>query len=124
MMDKLKSPNILHCACHRCSDPYNPLDGGLLLGDTRQDQLTLRDLKTLSNDLAQIAYLSACSTAELRDQSLVEESIHMASMFQLIGFRHVIGTMWGAYDDDTVQIASAFYQLLLDPNLICGPGSG
>ena len=117
VLQTLPWSNIFHCACHGSSDPWQPLDGGLLIGDTANDKLTLRDLKNSSSDLAQIAYLSACSTAQLKNQQLVEESVHLAAMFQLIGFRHVIGTLWGAFDLDAVTIASIFYETLFDSRI-------
>ncbi|MCJ1262084.1 hypothetical protein MMC22_001954 [Lobaria immixta] len=69
---------------------------------------------SLNHQLAQVAYLSACSTAEIGARSLIGESIHLASNFQHVGFRHVIGTMWGAYDEAAVAVAAKFYEHLLE----------
>ena len=116
VMRKLSEATIAHFACHGMSDANNPLDGSLLLGDSEDDFLRVRDFKALNLHSAQIAYLSACSTAELLDLKLVEESVHLASMCQLVGFRHVIGTMWGAYDSAATQVADSFYRNLLSPS--------
>jgi CHAT domain-containing protein len=43
---------------------------------------------------AKLAYLSACSTAENKIDQLADEVIHLASAFQVAGFRHVAGAMW------------------------------
>jgi CHAT domain-containing protein len=42
--------------------------------------------------------------------NLADESIHLASSFQLAGFRHVIGTLWGADDNAAVEVAKKFYK--------------
>lgn len=61
---------------------------------------------------AWIAYLSACSTAEIKAEDLVDESIHLASAFQIAGFAHVIGSMWSADDNICVNVAQHFYRFL------------
>ena len=43
---------------------------------------------------------------------LADEGIHLASSFQLIGFRHIIGTLWGVDDAAAVEIAKNFYEAL------------
>ena len=63
----------------------------------------------MSLDQAQLAYLSACSTAENSSQDLIDEVIHIASAFQLVGFPHVLGTFWEADDDAANCIARVFY---------------
>lgn len=45
---------------------------------------------------------------------LVNENAHLAGTFQLGGFRHVIGTMWGASDRAAVIVASKFYEYLFE----------
>ena len=59
---------------------------------------------------APLAYLSACSTAEIKVRILADESIHLASVFQLAGFMHVVATLWLADDDAAVEIAGKFYE--------------
>jgi len=60
-----------------------------------------------------LAYLSACSTAEQADGRLADEAIHLANSLQSLGFRHVVGTMWGADDDAAGQMARRFYEQLV-----------
>ena len=62
---------------------------------------------------AHIAYLSACSTAETAEKTLVDETIHLASSFQLVGFPHVIGTTWEANNTVAEKIANNFYTILI-----------
>ncbi|TVY12601.1 hypothetical protein LARI1_G009585, partial [Lachnellula arida] len=113
VLDRLKSCTIAHFACHGLADEVEPAKSALIVGRETQELLTINDLDTISHDSAQIAYLSACSTAEMKAQNLVNESIHLASTFQLSGFPHVIGTLWGANDTAAVEIASKFYEGLL-----------
>jgi CHAT domain-containing protein len=40
---------------------------------------------------------------------LLDESIHLASAFQLAGFPHVIATLWQTGDSAAVQVAEDFY---------------
>lgn len=106
---------IAHFICHGSSDTVDPSKGGLFLGENSQrqaDHLSIRDLAKVVNHKAQIAYLSACSTAQNSAESLMDEVIHVASSFQLIGFPHVIATMWEADNRAAVVAAGAFYREL------------
>ena len=60
-----------------------------------------------------LAFLSACSTAEVTASELADEGLHLASAFQLAGFPHVIGSLWPVDDDVCVDIARRFYRALL-----------
>ena len=89
-----------------------PAKSGLLLGKETVEKLTIEDLDIVSCQNAQIVYLSACSTAEVGVMNLADESVHLASSFQLTGFRHVIGTLWGVDDNAAVEVAKRFYEKL------------
>jgi tetratricopeptide (TPR) repeat protein len=110
----LKSCTVAHFACHGCADPAEPAQSALLVGRDTQERLTVADLDEVFTDKtnAQVAYLSACSTAEIQALELANESIHLGSAFQLSGFRHVVGTLWGADDEAAVKIAGEFYRTL------------
>jgi CHAT domain-containing protein len=41
-------------------------------------------------------------------------TIHLTSAFQLVGFPHVIGTLWPIRDDIAVEAAQSFYSGLRD----------
>lgn len=112
-LNALKSCDIVHFACHATADPVEPTKSALLLGKDVLEKLTLEDimnLDSLTHQHAQVAYLSACSTAEIKVRNLADESIHLASSFQLAGFMHVIGTLWAADDSAAVEIAGKFYE--------------
>ena len=112
LVDALKTCTIAHFACHGTADRVEPAKSGLLLGKETVEKLTIEDLDTISCQNAQIVYLSACSTAEVGVMNLADESVHLASSFQLAGFRHVIGTLWGVHDDAAVEVAKRFYENL------------
>ncbi|KAH8724442.1 hypothetical protein GQ44DRAFT_801320 [Phaeosphaeriaceae sp. PMI808] len=81
--------DILHFACHGKPDYANPLNSHLLL------QKKLGD-KTVIDQLT-----------KLRD-----EGLHIASVFQVLGFLHAIGTLWSAGDNICVEIADRFYSYI------------
>ena len=119
VLEKLPESNILHFACHGLSDPFNPSDSRLLLRDPDPtskvpDALSVRSISQANTEKAQIAYLSACSTAEIRTERLADEAIHIASAFQLAGFSHVLGTLWSSNDGLCQQVATKFYKLLFE----------
>lgn len=81
------------------------------------EHLSIAELAAMRPQDAQFAYLSACSTAENLAENLMDEVIHTASSFQLLGFPHVIGTLWEAGNNDAIKIAEEFYSSLLDKTI-------
>jgi CHAT domain len=116
VLEHLRGCAIAHFACHGYTDPADPSRSRLLLHDHRRDPLTVAALAPLALDHAQLAYLSACSTARMTETRLLDEAIHLASAFQLAGFPHVIGTLWEIDDKIAVTIADTFYASLTDPD--------
>ena len=117
VLDQLPTHHIVHFACHGISDLTNPSDSRLLLqnpdpGSTEPDKLSVRAVSSANTDAAQIAYLSACSTAENRSVMLADEAIHIASSFQLAGFSHVLATLWESDDRLCQRVATEFYSRL------------
>jgi hypothetical protein len=100
-----------HFACHGAADPASPSVSRLLLHDHLQRPLTVAEVARLRLDHAELAFLSACTTAR-PDDRLTDEAIHLASAFQLAGYRHVIGTLWPIGDRMAIKIAAAVYQHL------------
>ena len=100
-----------HFACHGASDLSNPSASCLLLTDHRQRPLTVVDVARLRLDGAGLAFLSACSTARPGGR-LADEAIHLASAFQLAGYRHVIATLWPVGDQHAVDLAADIYTTL------------
>jgi ankyrin repeat protein/tetratricopeptide (TPR) repeat protein len=116
VLNEVRDASVAHFICHGNSDSKNPSNSGLFLGDSvpgKPDHLTIYDLATIAHHKGQIAYLSACSTAESSAEHLMDEVIHVANGFQLIGFPHVIGTMWEADNRAAVDIAGVFYREIL-----------
>ncbi|MFF0863812.1 CHAT domain-containing protein [Nonomuraea sp. NPDC003560] len=66
-------------------------------------------------DQAELAYLSACSTA-FSGIFHANESIHLASVFQMVGFRHVVGSLWPLDDATAAAVAREFYRGLPGPD--------
>ncbi|KAE8451672.1 hypothetical protein EG329_003129 [Mollisiaceae sp. DMI_Dod_QoI] len=116
VLKQMHSVRVAHFVCHGQSEPRNPSNSGLLLREHEQSgkasRLMVRDIAALSLEHAQIAYLSACSTAENASKRLMDEGIHVASGFHLVGFPHVIGTIWEASNKTAVEVAKVFYQSL------------
>lgn len=56
-----------------------------------------------------LAYLSACCTAQQYDLRLIDENLHLAAAFQLLGFPAVVGSLWEADDAAATFIAGEFY---------------
>ena len=119
VVTSIKKYDIAHFACHGSSDGVNPSNSHLLLqkNDTAGLSIDPLTVSRISNEQslgrAWIAYLSACSTAEVKAQEYADEGLHLASAFQVAGFGHVIGSLWSADDEVCVQVARCFYRYLL-----------
>jgi len=121
-VDVLESCCIAHFACHGYTDHSDPSNSGLILqksveGQDKQDRLTVEMVSELRLEKAQVAYLSACSTAEIRPGRLRDEVIHVVSGFQMAGFPHVVGCLWPSIDSVCVEVASEFYSSMLGNGL-------
>jgi len=115
VMRHLGRAAIAHFACHAASDPVDPSRSMILLHDYRESPLTVLSLASVSLHHAQLAYLSACETARNKVANLADEAIHLTSAFQLVGYPHVIGTLWTISDSVAVQVATSFYSGLGAP---------
>jgi hypothetical protein len=65
VLARLPGALLAHFACHAKSDPRDPSRSGLLLHDHQEDPLTVSSFTPLRLRGAQLAYLSACSTAAI-----------------------------------------------------------
>jgi hypothetical protein len=108
VLNALPEATWAHFACHAYADLDAPSRSGLHLYD---GALLIPEIGRLRLDHAELAYLSACSTAR-GGVDLADESLHLASAFQLAGFRHVIATLWPLDDGIAVTAARAFYDQL------------
>jgi CHAT domain-containing protein len=106
------SCNIFHFAGHGTSDEVDPSRSALLLEDEPLSVADLRDCR-LHESQPFLAYLSACSTSENRNEKLVDEAIHLVSACQMAGFRHSIGTLWEVYDECCAEVARIVYETLV-----------
>ncbi|MEU0626036.1 CHAT domain-containing protein [Streptomyces sp. NPDC005989] len=108
----LHDTHFAHFACHAISDATDPSRSELLVPGHEQSPLSVARLGAVRLDSAQLAFLSACSTALSQDLRLLDESIHLTSALQMAGFRHVVGTLWEIEDTMAPRVASAFYAAL------------
>lgn len=106
VLDAMPDYPWAHFACHAAADLRNPSAGRLLLHD--HDVLTVLDVDALRLQGAELAFLSACSTA-MTSGTLPDEAINLASAFQLAGYRRVIATLWSVDDDMAAKLARRFY---------------
>ena len=81
----------------------------LLLKD---GDLTAIDLTHAELPEAELAFLSACTTARA-GYTVPDEPLHLAGACQLAGYRHVVGSLWPISDTDTVWLAETFYRATL-----------
>jgi CHAT domain-containing protein/tetratricopeptide (TPR) repeat protein len=98
----------VHFACHARADYSAPSNGGLRLYD---GLLTIPEISRCHLGSAELAYLSACSTAH-RSWDHIDESVNVASVFHLAGFRHVIASLWPLNDGVAPEASRSFYRSL------------
>lgn len=116
VLETLKDFSIAHFACHGSTDLLDPSGSFLALqgkSNSTPDKLTVKMISDANLGQAWLAYLSACSTAEIKTSDLADEALHLASSFQVAGFRHVVASMWPSSDTICAQVAKLFYQELL-----------
>ncbi|RPA90775.1 hypothetical protein L873DRAFT_1820491 [Choiromyces venosus 120613-1] len=114
VLKQVQHYDIAHFACHGVSD-INPSDSHLILltpDGNNADKLLARDISSLNTPGAQLAYLSACSSAKNASTDLADEVIHLASAFQLAGFSHTLANLWETEDAASSEVARGFYNLL------------
>uniref|UniRef100_UPI0021BF4366 CHAT domain-containing protein n=1 Tax=Frankia gtarii TaxID=2950102 RepID=UPI0021BF4366 len=111
VLGTLPAARWAHFACHGATEPADPSHSRLLLTD---QPLTVLDVTRLRLADAQLAFLSACSTA-MPSGRLTDEAIHLASAFQLAGYRHVIATLWPIGDTVAGLLADEIYDALSGP---------
>lgn len=109
----LRTATWAHFACHAGADYDVPSNSGLHLAD---GVLTVPEVSRLRREDAELAYLSACSTAH-RSKRTIDESVNLASAFHLAGFRHVVASLWPLDDRIAAAAARGFYRRAAD-----GPG--
>ncbi|HEX2298469.1 MAG TPA: CHAT domain-containing protein, partial [Pseudonocardiaceae bacterium] len=108
VLRSLPAHRIAHLACHAVTDPRSPALNRLLLHDHPSAPLTSLELAGVAVPHGELAYLSACATSR-SSRAHVNEALHIACAFQMVGYRHVIGTLWRIADGAAGRIADDFY---------------
>ncbi|KAB5576047.1 CHAT domain-containing protein [Coniochaeta sp. 2T2.1] len=116
LVSRLKSCDVFHFAGHGKSNLADPYLSCICLHDWREDPLNVQTLvgMQLHKRAPWLAYLSACSTGESKNQDLHDEAIHLVSACQLAGFQHVVGSFWEVSDFYSVQAAEQVYGTIKD----------
>jgi CHAT domain-containing protein len=111
VLEGLGHHELVHFACHCNLEIGKPFDTSFqLYGD---DRLTLLDIVNSQLPTAEFAFLSACHTAEITEESIADEGLHLTAALQYCGFRSVVGTMWAMADTDGCDLARSVYRSIL-----------
>jgi CHAT domain-containing protein len=108
VLERLRDHRFTHFVCHGVLEPGKPFEASFEL--YQGVRLTLLDIVRSRLPEAEFAFLSACHTAELTDESLADEGLHLAAAMQSCGFRSAVGTMWAMADTDGRDLAGNFYK--------------
>ncbi|KAH9962739.1 CHAT domain-containing protein [Lactifluus volemus] len=111
VVESLRNHQFSHFVCHGSLERGKPLDASLRLYEG--ESLTLLDIVRSQLPSAEFAFLSACHTAELTEESIDDEALHLAAAMQYCGFRSVVGTMWATVDQGGQTLIKDFYKILL-----------
>jgi CHAT domain-containing protein/tetratricopeptide (TPR) repeat protein len=106
-LEHLGDHQFAHISCHGILEMGKPFDASFKLHGAR---LTLLDIVRAQLPTAEFAFLSACHTAELTEESIADEGLHLTGAVQYCGFRSVVGTMWAMADIDGPDLARRFYK--------------
>jgi CHAT domain-containing protein len=107
---RLQDHRFAHFSCHGILETGKPFDASFRLYNA--ERLTLLEIIRSRLPSAEFAFLSACHTAELTEESIVDEGLHLSAAVQYAGFRSVVGTMWAMADIDGKVLAKNFYDSL------------
>ncbi|KAI0298389.1 CHAT domain-containing protein [Multifurca ochricompacta] len=119
VVEGLRDHGFAHFVCHGILETGKPFDASFKLYE--DERLTLLDIVRSRLPAAEFAFLAACHTAELTDESIADEGLHLTAAVQYCGFRSVVGTMWAMADIDGCEIAENFYKSMFSGN---GQGVG
>jgi hypothetical protein len=107
-LEHLRDHRFAHISCHGILETGKPFDASFKLYEGTR--LTLLDIVRAQLPTAEFAFLSACHTAELTEESIADEGLHLTGAVQYCGFRSVVGTMWAMADIDGPDLAGSFYK--------------
>ncbi|KAH9020653.1 CHAT domain-containing protein [Lactarius pseudohatsudake] len=110
VVEGLQGRRFAHFACHGVLETGKPFEASFKLhGGSR---LTLLDIARSRLPDAEFAFLSCCHAAEITQDSVADEALHLTAAMQYCGFRSVVGTMWEMADTDGRDMARSFYKSL------------
>ena len=111
----LQKHQLVHFACHGNLEPGKPFEASFELHGG--DRLTLLDIvRSRLAITAELAFLSACHTAEHTDLEHPDEALHLTAAMQYCGFRSVVGTMWAMADTDGRDLSAHLYGHMFSPD--------
>ena len=110
VVEGLRGSQFAHFACHGVLETGKPFEASFKLHEG--ERLTLLDMVRSRLPDAEFAFLSCCHTAEITDESVADEGLHLTAAMQYCGFRSVVGTMWEMADTDGRDLAKSFYKSL------------
>ena len=108
VLDGLRHHQFCHFACHGTLTTGRPFEASIVLH--KEEPLLLLDIVRSRLPAGECAFLATCHTAELSDESMPDEVLHLSAAMQYSGFRSVIGTMWAMADEDGQYLAKYFYE--------------
>ena len=108
VLERLRDHKFAHFVCHGILELGKPFDAAFRL--YKDKRLSLLDIIRSRLPEAEFAFLSACHTAELTEESIADEALHLTAAMQYCGFRSVVGTMWEMLDTDGQDLARSFYK--------------
>ena len=109
VIEGLRDHRFAHFVCHGLLEIGKPFDASLEL---YKANLTLLAIVRSQLPAADFAFLAACHTAELTEDSIADEGLHLAAAMQYCGFRSVVGTMWAMADTDGEDLSKIFYKAI------------
>jgi CHAT domain-containing protein len=107
VLEGLRDHRFAHFVCHGTLEAGKPFGASFELYEG--ERLSSHDIVQSRLHEAEFAFLSACHTAELTEDSIADEALHLAAAMQYCGFRSVVGTMWAMLDEDGRELAKNFY---------------
>ena len=108
VLEGMRHHPFAHIVCHGILNPGKPFEASFKLHKGKR--LLLLDIVRSRLPHAEFAFLSACHTAELTEESISDEVLHLAASMQFCGFRSVVGTMWAMKDKDGRDLTRYFYE--------------
>ena len=111
LLSALRQHSWAHFACHGHWNARQPFQSTFELFG--KESISVLELAKERLTHAEFAFLSACFAATPDLAGAPDEVIHLASALQFSGFRSVVGTLWELIDKDAPQLASDFYQNLV-----------